>query len=200
MNEIIRMLVVLTAICLLSSYALTALNNGLSERIGQQEEFYVKGPAVMELFEGAPNDPLAEAFDAEVGGTTWRIYPWIVDGSCTAVALETVGKGGYGGDVKVMTAIDFAAGEVVGARITLHAETPGVGTRAADPNYLRTYAKRPLEGTTFALQAAGGDIESVSGATRTSTAVVDAVGKAVQFVLTHRDAIPGWAAANRAGS
>lgn len=201
MNEAVKMFIVLTAICLLSAFALTSLNNGLAARIAQQEEFYVRGPAVMAVLEGAANDPVADAFTAEVQGQAWRIYPWIEGGECRAVALETVGKGGYGGDVNVMTGVDFSAGEITGVRVTKHGETPGVGTRAADPSYLRTYAGRAVvAGTVISLQPAGGQIESVSGATRTSTAIADGVNRAVQFVLEHKGEIPGWAREKRSGS
>jgi electron transport complex protein RnfG len=201
MNEIVKMFLVLTAICLLSAYALTALSNGLAERIVQQEEFFVRGPAVMEVFANAPNDPLADALSVEVEGQSWRLYPWIENGTCTAVAMETAGAGGYGGNVNVMTAVDFAKGEILGVRVTSHAETPGVGTRAAAPSYLRTYQGRAVApGTVIALMPAGGQVESVSGATRTSTAVADGVNQAVQFVLENREKIPGWVREQRSGS
>ncbi len=197
MNETVKMLVVLTAICLLSSFALTALNQGLADRIAQQEEFFVRGPAVMDVFAGVPNDPLADAFTIDVEGTSWRLYPWIEDGECQAVAMETAGAGGYGGDVKVMTAINFISGELLGVRVTSHSETPGVGTRVADPSYLRSYAGLSITGTTFALQSGGGDIAAVSGATRTSTAVADGVRQAVEFVTQHQGDIPRWVTENR---
>ncbi|MCK4305909.1 MAG: FMN-binding protein [Candidatus Eisenbacteria sp.] len=203
MSELVKMFVVLTAICLLSSFALTALNRGLAEQIASQEEFYVRGPAVLAVYGielDDPHDPLGHAFTAEVDGQPWRFYPWIENGTCTAVAMETVGQGGYSGNVSVMTAVDFTSGEINGVRVTGHSETPGVGTRVAEPSYLRSYSGLPITGTTFRLQTAGGDIAAVSGATYTSTAVVDGVSKAVQFILQHKDEIPKWAAENRSGS
>ena len=96
-----------------------------------------------------------------------------------------------------MTAIDFTAGQLRGVRVTSHSETPGVGTRVADPSYLRTYAGRSLGETVFSLQPAGGDILGVSGATRTSTAVADGVRQAVEFITAHHSDIPGWVANHR---
>jgi electron transport complex protein RnfG len=194
MNEVVKMIIVLTAICLASAFALTALNSGLEARIAQQQEFYVRGPAVQEIFPEAPNDPVGDAFTIEVDGRAWRLYPWIEGGECRAVALQTAGAGGYGGDVMVMTGIDFSVDEIVGARVTQHAETPGIGTRVADPAYMRVYRGVALgPGTVIALKSGGGEVEAVSGATRTSTAVADGVNRAVQFVLAHKDEIPGWA-------
>ncbi|MCK4414357.1 MAG: FMN-binding protein [Candidatus Eisenbacteria sp.] len=193
MNEMAKMIIVLTAICLASAFALTALNNGLEARIAQQEEFYVRGPAVHDIFPDAPNDPVADAFSVEVDGQSWRLYPWIENGECRAVALQAAGAGGYGGDVMVMTGIDFSAGRILGARVAQHGETPGIGTRVADPLYMRIYQGVPVRaGTVIALKSAGGEIEGVSGATRTSAAVANGVDRAVQFVLAHKDEIPGW--------
>ncbi len=195
MNEVIKMILVLTVICLVSALALTSLNDGLQARIAQQEEFYVRGPAVREVFADAPNDPVAQAFTVEVDGVAWRIYPWIENGECQAVALEVAGKGGYGGDVRVITGIDLSASRVLGARVTQHSETPGVGTRVAATTYMnKAYGGLAVgAGLTVALQSAGGEIEAVAGATRTSTAVADAVNRAVAFALAHRDEIPDWA-------
>ncbi len=195
MNEVIKMILVLTVICLVSALALTALNDGLQARIAQQEEFYVRGPAVREVFVDAPNDPVAQAFTVELDGVAWRIYPWIENGECQAVALEVAGKGGYGGDVRVITGIDLSASRILGARVTQHSETPGVGTRVAATTYMnKAYGGLAVDvGLTVALQSAGGEIEAVAGATRTSTAVADAVNRAVAFALAHRDEIPDWA-------
>jgi len=102
--------------------------------------------------------------------------------------------------VVVMTGIDFAKDEVIGVRIAQSSETPGIGSRAGEPSYLKTYRGRPLAGTRFALATAGGDILAVTGATRTSTAVADGVDKAVKFALAHRDEIVRQALESRAGS
>lgn len=200
MNELSKMFLVLTVICLVSAFGLTALNEGLAEQIFLQEELNLRGPAVHDIFAGAANDPVADAFTHEIDGQSWRLYPLLENGKVTAVALETAGAGGYSGNVSVLTGVDLATASIVGVRVTKHSETPGVGTRAADPSYLRTYTGRPVEGTTFALSPAGGDIEAVSGATRTSTAVVAAVRGAAEFVKQHKDQLSEWAAAARSGS
>jgi electron transport complex protein RnfG len=201
MSDIVKMIVVLTAICLLSAFALTALRNGLEARIVQQEEFYVLGPAVNELLPDATNDPVAQAFSAEVDGETWRMYPWLENGKCRAVAVRSTGKGGYGGDVQLLTAFDLQTSKILGVRVTAHQETPGVGSRAADPSYLRVYAGRGISpGTQIALKKNGGEIDAVSGATFTSTAVADGVNRATQFVLAHKDEISGWALAKQSAS
>lgn len=193
MNDMARMIIVLTAICLVSAAALTALNEGLAEQIAYQEEINLRGPAVMDIFAGAANNPVEAAFSHKIDGVEWRMYPVIENGACTSVAMQTSGAGGYGGNVMVMTGIDLTNDTITGVRVTLHSETPGIGTRVIDPKYLRVYKGYAVTGgTEIALKANGGEIEAVSGATRTSTAVADGVNKAVNFIMDHKDEIPGW--------
>ena len=188
MNEMAKMIIVLTVICLLSAFALTSLNNGLAAQIERQKLVNVQVPSPQEILTGA--EGVADSFfSLEIEGVNWVFFPWMEGGACKAVAFETTGLGGYAGAIRVMTGIDLTNDTILAVRVTESSETPGVGSRAADPGYLATYAGLPLSGTNFTLQPAGGDIMGVSGATRTSLAVVDGVGKAVQFVLAHKDEI-----------
>lgn len=196
MNEMAKMIIVLTAICLLSAFALTSLNEGLAEQIERQKLVNVQVPSAEAILTGAEN--VADSFfSLEIEGIKWVFFPWMENGTCKAVAFETTGLGGYAGPVKVMTGVDLTNDTILGVRVTESSETPGVGSRAADPSYLADYDGLSITGTKFALQPAGGDIMGVSGATRTSTAVVDGVAKAVAFVLAHKDEIQSQAVQGR---
>ena len=83
---------------------------------------------------------------------------------------------GFGGAVKVMVGIN-ANGEITGVKVTEHAETPGLGTKAMEVDYLKQYVK--------VAEASGGhinddaNIDAVTGATITSNAVYCSVGEAL---------------------
>ena len=84
---------------------------------------------------------------------------------------------GFSGAVTVMTGID-ANGAITGVTVTKHAETPGLGTKAAEPDYLAQYI-----GVTEADKAHIRDdanIDAISGATITSNAVYGSVVKALK--------------------
>ncbi|MBM3318212.1 MAG: RnfABCDGE type electron transport complex subunit G [Candidatus Eisenbacteria bacterium] len=200
MRDILRMVLVLTAICLLSAFSLTALNEGLAGQIAKQQRDNVQVPRAREVLGETPADFAERYFEIEVDGVSWAVFPRVEGGRCSAIALESTGRGGYAGDVKVIAGVDLESGAILGVRVTQSSETPGIGSRVAEPSYLRVYRGRPLKGTAFSLRAEGGDIEAVSGATRTSAAVVDGVRRAAEFVLAHRDEIVRRALGGQAGS
>ncbi|MBN1355391.1 FMN-binding protein [bacterium] len=188
MNEIAKMVLVTTIICAFAATLLGGLRNGLSDRIAQQEDFFVRGPIIEELFTGAPNDPLSDKIEFGYQDGSIGIYPWIEDGKIRRIALEQSGRGGYGGDITVMTALDLESNRIFGVRVTQHKETPGVGTRAMEPDYLSNYRKLLIKDD-IKLKNDGGQIDAVSGATRSSSAIADGVSRAAIFVNANRESI-----------
>ena len=75
---------------------------------------------------------------------------------------------GFGGAVKVMVGID-ADGNITGATVTEHAETPGLGTKAMTTEYLAQYqGVGEVVGGHINSDA---NIDAITGATITSNAV-----------------------------
>ncbi|MDD2389747.1 MAG: electron transporter RnfG, partial [Desulfobacterales bacterium] len=62
MRDMIKMVVVLTVLCIFSGGLLAALRTGTSTQIENQQLQFVKGPAIMKIMEGALNDPIADRF------------------------------------------------------------------------------------------------------------------------------------------
>lgn len=88
----------------------------------------------------------------------------------------TAGYKGFGGTVKVMIGID-ADGKVTGVKVTEHSETPGLGSKAADADYLKQY-----QGVTEAPESSIKDdknVDAITGATITSNAVYNSVKEAL---------------------
>lgn len=184
MNEITKMVLVTTIICSFSAGWLGALSKGLEKRISKQEDFFIRGPAIMELLEGCPNDPFTDRITIKKDKNIFRIYPWVERDKVRRVALERTGRGGYGGDIIVMTAVDLESNRVYGVRVTQHKETPGVGTRAMELSYLDNYVNLSVE-ENIKLKKNGGQIDAITGATRSSTAIADGVDRATNFVMAN---------------
>jgi electron transport complex protein RnfG len=174
MREMMKMVIVLTILSVLSGGLLAAINDKTKDRIKLQILEFVKGPAVRTIFEGASNDPIADRFDLKDGDVSRSFFIGVLDGEPRAVALETFGKGGYGGDVGLMVGIDIKDDKLIGVGVTTHSETPGMGARAeTDPNFVAQFKDLPL-GKPFKVTQDGGTINALSGATLTSRAVCSA--------------------------
>ena len=177
MREMISMIVVLTVFTAISGGLLAAVKSKTELRIENQVLKFQKAPAIKDLFPEATNDPLAERFTIKSGDIELQIFPGkLADGSKT-VAFETRGTG-FGGAVGLMIGINLDSDEIVGARVTTHSETPGIGARAKDdPSFVSQFAGMSLD-TNFAVKGDGGDIDAMSGATVTSKAVCVAAAQA----------------------
>ena len=90
-------------------------------------------------------------------------------------AVTAIGKGGYSGDIKLMVGLDNE-GKVVKTTVLSQDETPSVG------------GKKVIANESFFAQFTGlfekasigaGNVDAVSGATKTSTGVADAVNNAL---------------------
>jgi electron transport complex protein RnfG len=117
-------------------------------------------------------------------------------GQAAAVVLEAVAPDGYSGKINLLVAVS-AGGEVVGVRVTLHKETPGLGDYidiAKDKNKAKPWV-RQFDGLGFdkvvpaewKVRKDGGRFDSRAGATISARAVTRAVGRALEFAGTNRD-------------
>ena len=142
MLAIIRMIVVLASICGLSGFALSYLKISTAPRIEEQVLTYVQGPAILKVFADIDNSPIAERKTFTLDGAKVTVFPGKKDGRLVAVALEHFGKG-FGGDVGVMVGYDVNRDTLTGIGITTMKETPGLGTRVADPAFTGQFTGKP---------------------------------------------------------
>ncbi|WP_300459252.1 RnfABCDGE type electron transport complex subunit G [Desulfobacula sp.] len=171
MREMISMIVVLTVLTAVSGGLLAAVKSGTEVQIENQILKFQKAPAIQDIFPEATNDPLAERFTITAEDISLQIFPTKMADGSNAIVFETKGKGGYGGDVGLMIGINLETDQIVGARVTTHAETPGLGARAKDdPEFVSQFADQPIDAN-LALKNDSGTIDAMSGATITSKAV-----------------------------
>jgi electron transport complex protein RnfG len=95
MMEIIRMVVVLSAITGLSGFVLSGLKVWTTPIIEEQVLMNVQGPALKQLFVNSNNDPIADRKKLPKPGSEGEeivVFPAIKDGKLLAVAMEAKGK------------------------------------------------------------------------------------------------------------
>lgn len=120
--------------------------------------------------------PDADAFTAVEGDLPDGIAEYyIADNGAGAVA--TAENKSFGGTISVMVGFD-AEGCITGVKIMSHADTPGVGTKAMAPDYLKQYAG--LSETDNAGNIKNDSVvDEVTGATVSSNGIYGAVNYAI---------------------
>jgi len=171
------MVVVLTVLSAFSGGLLSGLRNATAARIEVQQLKFVKGPAIKKILQGVSNDPIADRFTLKDGDMVRKFFVGKFDGKANTVVLESSGKG-YGGDVGLMVAVNMEDDSIVGAGVTTHSETPGLGAMAKDnPAFVSQFKGLPIA-ETFKVTNDGGKVNAMSGATITSRAVCAAATQA----------------------
>lgn len=87
-------------------------------------------------------------------------------------------KRGYGGPIEVLIALD-SENKVSGVKILSQFETPGLGTKIKEKNFLVQFLGRTID--ELKLKKDKGKIEGVTGATISSRAVLDAVREGAEL-------------------
>ncbi|BDD89298.1 FMN-binding protein [Desulfofustis limnaeus] len=188
MSEIVRMVVVLSLIAGICSAILTFADQSLAPRIEQQTDYYVRGPALERLFGKPATEVLNNKVTIPLEGAVIPVFFSKQGDDIATLAIEATGKGGFGGDLKLMFGVDLRSGRQTGLEVVSHSETPGLGARIEEVSFRRQWQGLPTD-KTVALTKDGGDIDGISGATTTSRAAVAGTNDVLQFLRDHKDQI-----------
>lgn len=170
-EDIIKPVGVLLAICIIIPLALSVTNKVTAKKIAELEAANSK-KNMQSLIDA---DNFEECENGEI------TYYAAINGGKTAAYIFTESSRGYGGDVSVMTAIK-PDGTVAGVAILdVSGETPGLGQNAAKESFFSQYIglKKGVSVLKNGAKAENNEVDAVTGATITSTAVTRAVNKAL---------------------
>ena len=181
MSEITRMVVVLCLIAGVCSAALTVANTQLAPKIDEQTDFYVRGPALERLFARPATEVLKNKVIVSTESGAVPVFFTREGDTVNALAVEAIGKGGFGGDLKIMVGIDLVSQRQTGMEVVTHNETPGLGARIVETAFRRQWQGLPID-KPVAITADGGVIDAISGASTTSRAAVNGTNDVLNFV------------------
>lgn len=104
-------------------------------------------------------------------------------GAVVGYVVNSTSKDGYGGNISISVGVK-ADGTVLGIEFLSISETAGLGMRAADDEFKNQFKDKNAESFSVTKTGASADneIDALSGATITSSAVTNAVNAAVYFV------------------
>lgn len=178
MKEISVLTVKLLLICAIVSALLAGVNSITKPIIAENEQknFEIAMQEVLPDASGFEEVNLGDYTPSETGVTLDSLYRADNGG----YVVSTVCSEGYGGDVSVMVGItkDLTVNQV---KIMSMSETPGLGAKASEPEFIGQYDGLAA-GITVVKNTAPADnqIEAISGATITSKAVTKAVNTALE--------------------
>ena len=104
------------------------------------------------------------------------VFPYREGGKLQGVALEGKG-GGFGGDIGVMVGFNLSNDTLLGIGVTTMSETPGLGTKVAEPKFTKQFQGAALN---VDAKSRGGSSDTISGSTVSSLGTVSAVQAAAK--------------------
>ena len=118
---------------------------------------------------------------ADSGNSVTRKITCYADGEIIGYAIVAEPKG-YSGAVSVMVGFN-AEGELLGVQILRHTETPGLGSKATQPEFLAQYISGVDRFTVVkTANPAPGEIDAITSATITTNAVTEGVNDAIDYI------------------
>ncbi len=166
-DRIFRPVVVLTLVCIVIAGSLAAANS-LTAPVIEEATRAAQEKARLELL------PEAEGFKRMLGYGGERVSDICVALNGVGVVVTAEAKG-YGGDMTVMVAFD-ADDTIKRIKVTEQTETKGIGSKVADNSAYWTQ----YEGLPARQLVLNEDVDAVTGATRSSRALLEAVNAAVE--------------------
>ena len=196
LKRVPRPVIVLTAITLIAGLALSGVYAMTKDTIDEQKRaanaasYGAVVPEAVNFESSGAIDKAIEDLNGQVYGSDFgRAYineAYIAkdaDGNTVGYAISATSSDGFDGNVSLAVGLN-AEGVLNGISFTELTETPGMGMRVDELAFKDQFAGRSV--TKFTLNKAGGSteddqIDSVSGASTTSGAVVNAVNAALDF-------------------
>lgn len=173
-----NMAIVLTGVTVVAG-ALLGYVNELTKGPIAEANAKALSDAIALVVPGFDNNPAEEPESIELNGATYMIYKATKGGEFIGAAVEA-SSNGFGGALKVLVGFD-KEGNIIDYSLLSHAETPGLGSKAAD--WFKRGAKGDITGknpgqSPLVVKNDGGDVDAITASTITSRAFLNAVNAA----------------------
>jgi len=157
--------------CLSFTYAMTKEAIAESEEAARMEAVY----AVL------PGDEITITEETiMIEGIDHSVFFGYSNGESIGMAVESV-AGGYGGDVTFLVGFNPNL-TIAGMALLKHAETPGLGAKAGDADFLDQFIGRTAPVNGFKVTKDGGGVDAITAATITSRTACVAATKAARLI------------------
>lgn len=177
--EIIKNGLILFAITLIAG-ALLGLTYEVTKEPIADAQAVKQDNALQKVFNNASFNEMNELSNADNYPYIAKSFEAVIDGDVAGYAFKMVTPEGYGGNIEFVVGLSIE-GQVTGIDIIKHAETPGLGAKAAEAEFKDQFMDKPITLLEVVKTGASAetDIEAISAATITSKAVTNAVNQAI---------------------
>lgn len=163
--------------CLAVSFLLSLMNYTTSGVIAERARIDAEAKR-KEVLPSADKFEVTDKWDKEIPGAEIINEVCIAtsQGKTSGYVFSAVPKG-YGGEIQVTVGVSLE-GRITGVEIGENNETPGLGSKAAEPGFTGQYGNKETGMKLSVVKkkpSADNEVEAISGATITSKAVTSAV-------------------------
>lgn len=128
------------------------------------------------------NNPYDERFRLATGeGDSLDIYPARKDDVVVGYAVSTYTNKGFSGNINLMAGFK-PDGSIINITVLEHKETPGLGTKMADPGFKDQFNEKNPGSFKLKVKKDGGEVDAITAATISSRAFCDAVQRAYNTI------------------
>ena len=177
-SSLMNMVLVLTGVTVIAG-ALLGYVNELTKGPIAEANAKALSDAIKLVVPGFTNNPAESPEIVELNGVSYKVYKATKDGEFIGAAVESSANG-FGGALTVLVGFD-KEGNIIDYSLLSHAETPGLGSKAADwfkkGQKGDITGKNPGEGA-LVVNKDGGDVDAITASTITTRAFLNAVNNA----------------------
>ncbi len=185
-----RALIYLGCLGLAAATLLSGVNELTRERIQQANDARAEATLAAMLPQiSFNNDLLTDTIALDLPGLDQpaQVYRARQDGQPVAAVFDLTTPHGYSGDIRLLVSINTQS-QIILTRVLSHRETPGLGDKIEieRSDWINSFTGESLDRTPskqWAPDRRGGDFDTLTSATITSAAVIDAVQAALQAFL-----------------
>jgi len=189
-----KTLLTLGLIGLLAAALLSGVHLATRDRIASEQQRQALATLNQLVPESGYDNVLVEdSFSAWISGLSSpsTIYRARADGEPVALLADVTTPNGYSGDIRLLIALR-PDGNVIGVRVLEHRETPGLGDEIElkRSDWIRQFRGKSLDeppAPAWAADRRGGAFDTLSSATITSSAVIEAVRDVLAWYAANRD-------------
>jgi electron transport complex protein RnfG len=175
MKEVLKIIGVLTVVCLICAFLLTFVYSGAEKQIEINAKKRIE-EAIRRL---SPSAETIKAIDTEVE-TAYELYD--ADNKFLGYAFLAEGQG-YQGKITILAVADVYFASLEGIEIIESVETPGLGSKIKESPFRKQFKKLHILSPIECLKTEpeeNNQIKAVTGATVSSRAVVNILNKKIE--------------------